>query len=173
MRPSKIEEYHLQQEFLKQWNLNNRKYQRTADALTSVSGIKFNKQNIMSYVKKLNKNSDNKITTQSESQHEIKKFLVDEKDKVMQMYQFVIQKAMEPLQNADTDEEILRAVPVTMKTLDRALTQHGIGVMPQIQINQQFNTVFVDKICEILVDELNGDARRIIERIKSVDIHGQ
>ena len=171
--PSKIVQYNLQQEFLKVWNKTNRNYTRTAEELTKLSGVKFFKQNIMAYVKSLNKQSDTKITTAKESKEEIQKFIIDEKEKVMQMYQFVLQKAMEPLQNASTDEEILKAVPITMKTLERALNQHQIGIAPQIQLNQQFNVVFVDKICEILVDELNGDARRVIERIRSIDIYEQ
>ena len=174
MYSSKIEKLNLQTHFLPIYHKTNGNELETAELLSKIAGEKVSNMAVRRYLKKLDEIEEVKEPAKVKRQ-QVQKEWLEEKHNIITAYQAVIQKALIPLTNAKTDEEILRAVPIALAVLQRAMNEHSFGMNnPQVQINQQI-VVFenwMKEFLQIVKEETDGSTfDRIRTRSKSV-AHG-
>jgi len=174
-RTSKIEKLGLHKQLLQFLKDTDYNMQETAKRLSDYAKEPVSNMAVTRYVQKMeNEHSVDIVPKEGETSRalaEAKKAWLEEKDNIITAYQVTIQKALVALKNATSDEQILAAVPVALKSLDRALNHYGFGIKgPSVQINQQFNfETTINELAQIILEETeNGGEiyrQRIIDRI--------
>lgn len=166
MAISKIEKLNLQTQFLPIYHRCGGNELQTAKELSKLAGEKISHMSVRRYLKSLDVIDE--VKDVAKAKHEsVQLQWIEEKQNIITAYQAVIQKALIPLKNAKEDKDILRAVPVALAVLQRALNEHSFGMSkPEIQINQQIIVFeqWMKDFLQIVREESDGST---YERIKS------
>jgi hypothetical protein len=170
---SKIETFGLQDIFISVYR-ECKTYRKTAEKLSMISGKIVSKDVVSKYHHDLENEAKTKIDTQEVLRSDVVNRWIQDENQVLGAYQEIVDIIRGVLSKANTDEKKIAAVPVALKSLERAMNMHNIGVVKNSQtLNVQNNILISDfkkEIGQIIIEETNDEGgleyrERIINRI--------
>lgn len=166
---SLIEKLGLQDLFIPTYK-DCKTYKATAEKLSKISGTNLSLDCIRRYHKGLEQVANTEISNEEVSTAKVAKEWVNDKAQVLGAYQQIVDAAKSVLESAKTDQEKLAAVPVALKSLERAMNMHNIGV---VKNNQNINVIQMNfmkekatEFAKIIMEEFNGQSDEIISVIQ-------